>query len=81
MKNLDVYKISIILLGIALLFILFKNQQNNRYQFINVGQNIAIMDTRNGTIYITRPKNDSELKGSEIENQGETIIFSPKIVK
>ncbi len=81
MKNLDVYKIIIILLGIASLFILFKSQENNRYQFISVGQNIAIMDTRNGTIYITHPKNNSELKGSEIENQGETIIFSPKIVK
>ena len=73
MKNIDPFKLSIVLLFTALVIILFRYSQifneyaqNGRYYLINEGS--LIIDTRNGTVYSIYDNDSKDNNAEKINN-------------
>ncbi len=73
MKKIDLFKLSIVMLFMALVIILFRYTQifneyaqNGRYYLINEGS--LIIDTRNGTVYSIYDNESKDNNAEKINN-------------
>lgn len=60
--NMDkVFKIGVLILGVAFLVLYFFSSQNGRYSFYKPGDTYIVLDTRHGSFYYLQAKEKNGL--------------------
>lgn len=82
MKKIDLFKIFIVLIGLAFLYLFYDFSKNGRYGLTTTEGKATIIDTRTGELFlIIDPMSDYVEYIPELKNNGTIVPYTKPIIQ